>query len=155
MAVYIMAVADGIQEANSTANLKKATYVADAGLVDAYERITQAGLTTFVSSTCVNTNIPSTCTVPFIPSATTDNGVYSVGTVNGTYTVSIVYSSSPRTNYTITSTGTYGKASKTLQLKIIGASISKYAYWSNTEINPQLGTLWWISGMLTTGPATN
>ena len=58
-----------------------------------------------------------------------------------TYTVSIVYSSSPRTNYIITSQGTYGNVSKTLQLKIIGASISKYAYWSQTEINPQLGDI--------------
>ena len=79
MAVYILAVANGISEANRTANLKKAYYVADAGLVDAYERIAQAGVSTFASSTCVNPNIPSTCTVPYIPAATTDNGVYSVG----------------------------------------------------------------------------
>ena len=150
--VYILAVANGVSMANRTANLKKAYYVADAGLADAYERIVQSGLTTFSSSVCSNSNIPSTCTTPYIPASTTDNGVYSVGSVNGSYIVSIVYSSSPRTNYIITSTGTYGNETKTLQLKIIGAAISKYAYWSNTEINPSLGTLWWISGMLTTGP---
>ena len=44
MAVYILAVANGISQANRTANLKKAYYIADAGLADAYERITQAGL---------------------------------------------------------------------------------------------------------------
>ena len=140
MAVYMLAVANGISQANRTANLKKAYYAADAGLVDAYERITQAGINTIAT----NTN--------YIPSATTDNGVYSVGTTTGNYTVSITYSNSPRTNYTITSTGTYGNISKTLQLKIIGAAISKYAYWSQTEINPTYGPLWWITGMLTTGP---
>ena len=68
-----------------------------------------------------------------------------------------MYSNSPRTNYIITSTGTYGKYSKTLQLQIIGASISKYAYWSESEINPALGgALWWVGmpgfTMLTNGP---
>lgn len=148
MAVYIMAVASGVSTANRTANLKKAYYIADAGLADAYERITQAGINTVPSSTPGN---------PYIPAAGTDNGVYSVGNVNGSYTVTVVYSNSPRTNYTITSTGTYGKVSKTLQLKIIGASISKYAYWSQTEQNPAFGgPLWWVGEpgleMLTTGP---
>jgi hypothetical protein len=152
MDVYILAVAGGVSTANRAANLKKAYYAADAGLADAYERIVQSGLTTFISSTCSNPNIPSTCSVPFIPASTTDNGVYSVGSVNGSYKVSIVYSSSPRTNYIITSQGAYGNVSEVLQLKIIGATISRYAYWSQTEINPTLGTLWWISGMLTTGP---
>jgi hypothetical protein len=80
-----------------------------------------------------------------------------VGTGTGTYTVSVVYSNVPRSNYTITSTGTYGHVSKTLQLKMIGAAISKYAYWSQTEINPAFGgPLWWVGEpgleMLTTGP---
>ena len=43
MSVYLMAVATGSSESNRTANLKKAYYVADAGLLDAYERIAQAG----------------------------------------------------------------------------------------------------------------
>ena len=66
--------------------------------------------------------------------------------------MNVQYSGNPRTTYIITSQGTYGKTSRILQLKIIAASFSRYAYWSQTEINPQLGTLWWISGMLTTGP---
>lgn len=144
MAVYILAVANGFSEASRAANGKKAYYIADAGLVDAYERITQAGINT----------IPTNTT--FIPSPTTDNGVYSVGSVNGNYTVSVTYSNSPRTNYTIISTGTYGNVSKTLELRIIGAAISKYAYWSQTEINPQWGQLWWVGVpgfvYLTTGP---
>jgi hypothetical protein len=153
MGVYILAVANGINQANRTANLKKAYYVADAGLADAYERISQAGITIFTASTCTKPNIPSTCTPAtlFIPSGTTDNGTYSVGNVNGSYIVSLGVTTSPLT-YTITSTGTYGGASRTLQLIMVWATISKYAYWSNTEINPTLGTLWWISGMLTTGP---
>ena len=44
MAVYILAVANGISQANRIANGKKAYYIADAGLADAYERITQAGV---------------------------------------------------------------------------------------------------------------
>jgi hypothetical protein len=152
MAVFFLSVSNGINEGNLIDKSTKAYYIADAGLADAYERIVHAGLTTFASSTCANPNIPSTCTVPYIPSSTTDNGVYSVGAVNGSYKVSIVYSSSPRTNYIITAQGTYGNVSRTLQLKIIGTAISRFAYWSQTEINPTLGTLWWISGMLTTGP---
>ena len=147
MAVYILAVSSGLLQANRTANEKKAYYIADAGLADAYERITQAGVNTAIAYQ------PNS----YIPSATTDNGVYSVGTANGNYKVSVVYSNSPRTNYTITSTGTYGNISKTLQLKIIGAAISKYAYWSQTESNPAFGgALWWVGEpgleMLTTGP---
>jgi len=145
MSVYILSVASGISQASSTANLKKAYYVADAGLVDAYERITQSGITI----------VPTNNT--YIPSAATDNGVYSVGSGTGQYTVSVVYSNIPRSNYTITSTGTYGNTSRTLQLKIIGASISKFAYWSQTELNPAFGgPLWWVGEpgleMLTTGP---
>jgi hypothetical protein len=152
MTVYILSVANGINQANRIDKQTKAYYIADAGLADAYERIVASGYNTFASSTCTNTNTPSTCTVPFIPSATTDNGTYSVGGVNGSYKVSLVYSNNPRTNYVITSQGTYGNVTKTLQLKIIGATIARFAYWSQTEINPSLGALWWISGMLTTGP---
>jgi len=157
IAVFMMAVANGTSMSTRTANEKKAYYIADAGLVDAYERITQAGINTLPSSTCTNPSVVSTCAVPFIPSKNTDTGAYSVGSTNGNYAVSIVYSNSPRSNYTITSTGTYGNYSKTLQLKIIGASISKYAYWSQTELNPNFGgPLWWVGEpgleMLTTGP---
>ncbi|MDE1921639.1 MAG: DUF4900 domain-containing protein [Candidatus Omnitrophica bacterium] len=152
LTVFVFAVVNGISEANRLDESKKAYYTAEAGLADAYERIVNAGFATFASSTCSNSNIPSTCTTPFVPSSTTDNGVYAVGSVNGSYTVSLVYSGSPRTNYVITSQGTYGNVTRTLQLKMIAASFSRYAYWSQTEVNPQLGKLWWISGMLTTGP---
>jgi Tfp pilus assembly protein PilX len=146
MAVYILTVANGISQANRLANGKKAYYIADAGLADAYQRITQAG----INAGATNVN--------FIPSANTDNGIYSVGSGAGTYKVSVVVDPSKlQTNYTITSTGTYGNISKTLQLKIIGAAISKYAYWSQTEINPAFGgPLWWVGEpgleMLTNGP---
>ncbi len=151
IAVYMIAVANGISQANRVANEKRAYYIADAGLADAYERITQAGINTVPSST------PGCPYIPSLPqqcpsTPTTDNGVYSVGTTTGHYKVTVVYSNAPRTNYVITSTGTYGNVSKTLQLRIIGASISKYAYWSQTELHPSYGPLWWITGMLTTGP---
>jgi len=147
MAVYILAVANGISQANRTANGKKAYYVAEAGLVDAYERIMQAGS---------NFNAPAAGT-NFIPSAGTDPGVYAVGKSTGNYTVTVSLSSSPSTNYTVTSTGTFGKTAKTLQLKMTWASISKYAYWSQTELNPAFGgPLWWVGEpglqMLTNGP---
>ena len=145
MGIFIMVVANGIAQANRLANTKKAYYVAEAGLADAYSRITQAGVNTIATNSS------------YIPSPNTDNGVFAVGSVNGSYTVSVVYSNSPRTNYTITSSGMYRSATVTLQLKIIGASISKYAYWSQSEINQQLGgALWWVGmpgfTMLTTGP---
>ena len=155
LAVYLIGVVYGNFEATRLANQKKAYYVAEAGLADAYEKIVNAGTTTFASSTCANTNIPSTCTVPFIPSSTTDNGKYMVATANdSSYTVSLATIFSPRLAYTITSTGTYNKISRTLQLKTTSAAISRFAYWSQTEINPDpnLGTLWWVSGMITQGP---
>jgi len=145
MAAYLLSVASGVSQANRAANMKKAYYAAEAGIADAYQRITQAGVNTIASN------------ASYIPSASTDNGIYSVGTGSGSYKVALTYSSTPRTNYTITSTGTFGNASKTLQLNIIGASISKYAYWSQTEINPAFGgPLWWVGEpgleMLTNGP---
>jgi hypothetical protein len=146
MAVYILAVANGISQANRLANSKKAYYVADAGLADAYERISQAGN---------NFSIP-TPGQNYIPSANTDNGIYKIGNQTGTYTVTVTVSASPQTNFTIISTGTFGNISKTLQLKMTWASISRYAYWSNTEINPEFGVLWWVGApgleMLTNGP---
>ena len=48
MAVYILAIANGLSQANRAANLKKAYYIADAGLADAYERITQDGVNVHV-----------------------------------------------------------------------------------------------------------
>ena len=89
MAVYVLAVASAVSQANSTANLKKAYYAADTGLLDAYERVTQAGVNTVSSSICVNPNIPSSCASPYNPSNATDNGVYAIGSVNGSYKVSI------------------------------------------------------------------
>jgi len=146
MTVYMLAVSNGVSVANRTANLKKAYYVADAGLADAYERITQAGN---------NLVIPPAGT-PYIPSATTDNGSYSTGNSTGNYTVTVTISQVPQLNFTITSVGTFGGASKTLQLKMTWASVSKFAYWSQTEINPTYGVLWWVGApgleMLTTGP---
>ncbi len=157
MAVYILSVANGLSQANRAANLKRAYYIADAGLADAYERINQAGANIISSSTCTDTNKPSTCSSPYIPAASTDNGTYAVGSANGKYTVSVVYSKNPQTNYTITSTGTYGNISKTLQLKITAASVNYYAYWSQTEINPAFnGPIYWIGmpgiKMLSDGP---
>ena len=151
MAVYMLAVANGISIANRTANLKKAYYVADAGLADAYERIRAYGLNIVPASTPGN---------PFIPNILTDNGVYAVGNnAVGHYTVTVALSGSPRTNYTVTSIGTFGNQTKTLQLKITWSSISKYAYWSQTENNPAFGGgLWWVGvglpglEMVTTGP---
>ena len=86
MAVYIMAVSNAIAGAKRLANQKKAYYVADAGLADAYERITQAGS---------NLVLPAPGHT-YIPSATTDNGVYSIGNSIGSYSVTVTASSVPR-----------------------------------------------------------
>jgi len=134
VAVYSMAIASGFIMSNRAANEIKAYYTAEAGLADAYERIIQSPQ---------NTTPPQT-TVQFIPSASTDNGIYQTGTGQGNYSVSIVATYTPRINYTITSTGTYNNVSKTLQLRMIGRVISTYAYWSQTEVNPQYGDLWWV-----------
>jgi Tfp pilus assembly protein PilX len=149
MGVFMLTVANGVSMANRSANLKKAYYVAEAGLVDAYERITQAGR---------NIVIPTPGS-PFIPSPSTDNGVYAIGNATGNYTVTIAVTATPRTNYTITSTGTFGSATRTLQLQMTWSSISQYAYWSQTENNPAFGGgLWWVGvglpglEMITTGP---
>jgi len=147
MAVYLLAVASGVSQANRTANAKKAYYIADAGLVDAYERIEQAGK---------NFTAPANGT-NYIPSPNTDNGVFTIGNSTGNYVVTVATTFTPATNFTITSTGTIGTATRTLQLKMTWASISKYAYWSQTELNAAFGgPLWWVGEpgleMLTTGP---
>jgi Tfp pilus assembly protein PilX len=154
ISAYLNVVGAGNIQASTAANTKRAYYTAEAGLADAYERIVNAGATLVPSSTCTNLNAPSlkTCTSPYIPAANTDTGVYTIGTNSGSYVVSVQYSIYPESNYIITSQGTYGKATKTLQLQINSSTFAKFAYMSNTEINPSLGALWWISGMLTSGP---
>ncbi len=149
MAVYFLAVTNGLTQATRTANAKRAYYVAEAGLADAYERIVQAA-GNFVIPVADQYYIPS-------PSNSTDTGVFTVGGSTGNYVVKIATISSPRTSYQITSTGTFGNMSRTLQLDITWASISKFAYWSQTESNPAFGgPLWWVGEpgleMLTTGP---
>ena len=81
---------------------------------------------------------------------------YAIGNNVGNYSVTVQISSLPQTNYTITSVGTFQGVTKTLRLKMTWASVSKYAYWSNTEVNPTYGVLWWVGApgleMLTNGP---
>lgn len=135
VAVYTMATANALIIANRTANGIKAYYIAEAGLSDAYERILQFSP--------LSTN-------PYISSATagTDNGQYTLGNGSqGTYTVSIVATHQP-ISYSITSTGTFNNVQKTLQLNILGAAISKYAYWAQVEGNAS----WWITGQTVFGP---
>jgi len=137
IAIYILSIANGSLVANRTVNGIQAYYVADAGLVDAYERITQAGINT----------VPTTPSGKFY----INNASYPIGTAIGNYSVAINNSNQSPVTYTITSTGTYNGVSITLQLKMTGASISKYAYWSNSEKNPEYGQLnWWKT--TTTGP---
>jgi hypothetical protein len=155
ISVYLVSMGNGTLQANRTANMKRAYYVAEAGLADAYERIVNSGVTTLASSTCTNLNAPTaaTCSNAYIPNSTTDTGKYTVVTSNdSSYVVSLQFSGLPQTNYIITSQGTYGNVTRTLQLKIESSTIARYAYWSQTEVNPTLGNLWWISGQLTTGP---
>jgi len=133
--VFIAATSAGLVNSNRTANEIKAYYVAEAGLADAYERVVRFS--------------PPAEDV-FIPASNTDNGIYAMGDgTNGSYTVSLGASTvNGAISYIITSTGTYNKVRKILQLQINGSSITKYAYWAQVEGNAS----WWITGQTLTGP---
>ncbi len=123
-----------VRLANIAGDAKRAYYAADAGLTDAFMLL------------CSFTNPPASAN-PFVT-----NNNYSIGTKTGSYSVVLVKNAGTWPNYTMTSTGTCGNVNKILQLTVQGKSPSMYAYLSNTEIHPDWGRLWWITGMYTVGP---
>lgn len=133
VAVYIMVANNGLVNAKRSADAKRAYYVADAGLADALVTLRN------YSSPPASFNVANT-------NYAMGNGTF------GTYNVNALSNGSAFATYTITSTGTYNNISRTLVLRVQQTSISTYAYFSNTEINPTLGTLWWATGAVTDGP---
>ncbi len=126
--IFVAAANSGLTNAGRIADIKRAYYAADAGLAD--------GLLKLKSGANANVN----------------NAAYAVGPKNGSYVTTLVSDGAGIPTYTITSTGTYGNASKQLQLKVKAESFSRWAYLSNTESHPVYGPLWWITGMNTYGP---
>ena len=130
----IMGSSNGLALAQKAADAKRAYYVADAGIADAYIQ-----LSTALSS-------PANFTLA--------NPSYSVGGgPNGSYSVAVTGTgSSYIKTYTLVSTGTYKGQTKRLQLQVKQSALSMFAYLSNTEYHPVWGNLWWITGMTTVGP---
>ena len=129
---YLQVAGFGLKTAYITADTKRAYYLADAGLADAFMQLRSYA-------------IPPT-------SFTVSNNNYNIGTSIGTYSVQVASSNAVWSRFTITSTGTYGHINKTLQLTVQATSASMFAYLSNSEIHPVWGPLWWITGMYTVGP---
>jgi len=134
VAGYFIFVSNDLTMADRIANSIRAYYIADAGLADAYMRLRS---------------------YPGTPSSfTVGDGSFAVGpgSCTGSYQVQVASNGSPWPTYTMTSQGTYRGSTKTLVLSVTLASCSKWAYLSQTEIDPFWGDLWWVTGMTTTGP---
>ncbi len=129
---YFYVAGSGLIIANITADSKRAYYLADAGLADAFMQLRGYAIP------------PSSFTV--------SNNNYSIGGKIGRYSVQVSSNNAAWATFTITSTGTYGNIGKTLQLTVQQTSASMFAYLSNSEISPVWGPLWWITNMYTVGP---
>jgi len=129
---YFYVAGSGLGIANITTDAKRAYYLADAGLADAFMQLRSYS------------NPPSSFTV--------SNNNYSIGSKIGTYSVQASSNNATWPTFTITSTGSYRNISKTLQLTVQQTSASMFAYLSNSEIDPVWGPLWWITNMYTVGP---
>ncbi len=129
----IMTNSNGLLAATKIADLKKSSYVADAGLAEAYTQLRGY------------TGAPNAFTV--------NNANYDLGSgKKGSYTVAVTPNSGAWGRYTLTAVGTFNGLSKTLKLDVQAKSISYFAYLSNTEVHPVWGNLWWVNGMTTVGP---
>jgi|GEM_PF-929325 len=140
--VYVLATSNGLTTASRAADLKRAYYIADAGIADAFIQ-----LRSYASA-------PAKFCIP--AAYCNDNASsfsYALGNGKaGSYQVSASSDGAPWATYTIISKGTYNKVSKILQLSVQQTSIASLAYLSATEVNPQWGNLWWTTGMTTVGP---
>ena len=132
---YFSVAGSGLKIANITSDTKRAYYLADAGLADAFMQLRNY------------THPPSSFTV-----SNNNYSIDSAGSKIGTYSVQVSSNNANWPIFTITSTGTYGNMSKILQLTVQQTSPSMFAYLSNSEISPIWGSLWWITNMLTVGP---
>lgn len=133
LTVYMTSVINSYAISNRLADLKKAYYVADAGMADAFIQ-----LRSYASS-------PGSFAV--------NNASFAVGGGRtGSYNVNVTASGTTWKSYQIASTGTYHGVTKRLVLSVAQSAVSSFAYLSNTEIHPVYGALWWVTGMLTVGP---
>lgn len=135
-AAYFEVAGSGMKIAGITANARRAYYLADAGLAEAYIQL---------RNHTKNNSVPPL-------SFNVSNSTYSVGSKTGAFSVDVVDEGSSWPTYRLTSTGSYGGINKTLELRVLQASASMSAYLSNSETHPTLGRLWWITGMYTVGP---
>ena len=133
--VYFQVAGSGVRIANISADTKRAYYLADAGLADAFAQLRSYAIP------------PASFTV-------SDNN-YAIdagGKFKGSYLAQVAPVNLVWPTFVITSTGTYGKISKVLQLTVHQTTASMFAYVSNSETHPVYGPLWWITNMLTVGP---
>ncbi len=130
---YSLVVLNNMRMAAKAADSIRAYYVADAGLANAYMQLRVA------------TNPGAQFSV------TGNNYPVGPGSMTGSYQVTVVRAASPGTLYNITSTGSYKGITKTMVFQVNMISFCKWNYLSNTEISPVWGTLWFITGMTTTG----
>ena len=133
VSAYILVTAHGLTTASRAANLKRAYYIADAGITDAFIQL--RGYASPPASFSVT------------------NASYDPGSgKTGSYSVTAISNGASFATYTLTSTGTYNGVSKVLILKVQQSSISTYAYLTNTEVSPTYGNLWWTTGTTAQGP---
>ena len=111
-----------------------AYYAADAGLADAFMQL-KASVIPPAALNVVDNNYP-----------------VAGNNQTGSYNVQVTNDGAAWPVYTLTSTGTYHNVAKTLILRVIMTSYSKYGYLSSTEIDPVWGGNWYITGMISTGP---
>ena len=130
---YFREVNSGLAQATTAADTKRAYYIANAGLTDAFMQLRS-----------YTSNPPSSFAVY-------DNN-YPVGNKTGSYSAAVLKTNATWPTFTITSTGTYNNVGKTLVLTVEQTAVSMSAYLSNSEIDPTYGRLWWITGMLAVGP---
>ena len=129
---YFQSASSGLTQATTAADTKRAYCIANAGMTDAFVQLRDYS------------SPPSSFTV--------SNNSYPTGGRTGSYSATVLQSQLDSSMFTITSTGTYNNAGKTLVLTVKKTVVSMYAYASNSEIDPVYGPLWWITGMLTVGP---
>ena len=129
---YCVLVNSNTRFAQTTGDSLRAYYVANAGIAYAFNQL-ENGTTNLALTSPIN---------------------YTVGPgLVGNYSVSISsVGSQPWPTVTIRSISSYGTATKTLTLVVQPRSVSRWGYMSNTENNPSLGNLWFITGMTTEGP---
>ncbi len=129
-ASYFSVAANDLVLANRITDSIRAYYIADAGLADAFMKLRAADDVSAIENS------------------------YPVGPGNrtGSYNAHGVSDGADWPTYTITSQGTYHGIQKTLILEVHMVSFSRWSYISDGEVDPKWGPLFWVTGMIMTGP---